>query len=49
MRLRLIPVLIVFASLGLVIKTGEIWHGVGTLARIQSAADGQFSEVRKKS
>jgi flagellar motility protein MotE (MotC chaperone) len=40
MRLRLIPVLIVVASLGLVIKTGEIWQGVGALARIQTAAAG---------
>lgn len=38
MRLRLIPVLIVVASLGLVIKTGEIWQGVDALARIQTAA-----------
>ena len=44
MRLRLIPVLIVVASLGLVIKTGEIWQGVGTLARIQSAAAGSSPE-----
>lgn len=38
MRFRLIPVLIVVASLALVIKTGEIWQGVGSLTRIQTAA-----------
>ena len=40
MRFRLIPALIVAASLGLAIKTGEIWQGVGALTRIQSAAAG---------
>lgn len=37
MRLRLIPVLMVAASLALALKTGDIWQGLGALVRVQTA------------
>ncbi len=40
MRLRLLPILIVAATLSVAVKTGDIWHGFDGFTRVQSAAAG---------
>ncbi len=37
MRLRLIPVLIVTASIALTVRVGDLWTGLGTIAQAQTA------------
>lgn len=38
MRLRLFPVLIAAASIALMVRVGDLWTGLGTIARAQTAA-----------
>ncbi len=38
MRLRLLPVLIATALIALTIRVGDLWTGLGTIARAQTAA-----------
>ncbi len=38
MRLRLFPVLIVTALIALTVRVGDLWTGLGTIARAQTAA-----------
>ncbi len=40
MRLRLFPILIVAAALSFAVKTNDIWRGLDSLTRVQSAAAG---------
>ena len=43
MRFRLLPLLIVTASLTLLVRLGGVWHGLDAVAPIQSAAAGTRS------
>ena len=52
MRLRLLPLLIVIASLALTARVGELWQGIGTIAKAQTdsqgtAADAEAAKARK--
>lgn len=41
MRLRLFPVLIATALIALTVRVGDLWTGLGTIARAQTAAQGE--------
>ncbi len=43
MRLRLFPLLIVLATIGVALKASGIWHGLGTFAQAKPAAAGSRS------
>lgn len=45
MRLRLLPLLIVIASLALTARVGELWQGIGTIAKAQTDNRGTAADV----
>ena len=47
MRLRLLPLLIVIASLALTARVGELWQGIGTVAKAQTENRGTAAEAAK--
>ena len=46
MRLRLLPVLIVTATVALTALVGELWHGFGAIAQAQTTAPAEAPESR---
>ncbi|MEE8505889.1 MAG: hypothetical protein V3S40_06690 [Kiloniellales bacterium] len=44
MRLRLLPVLIVTATVALTARVGELWHGFGAIAQAQTTAPAEVPE-----
>ncbi len=46
MRLRLLPVLIVTATVALTARVGELWHGFGAIAQAQTTAPAEAPAAR---